>query len=455
MGSLREGVISLGPWGGSAGNNWSFRGNRAITSITIYYFQGIRSISFTDATGSISGNFGGDTSQEQGSWIKVDINWPSEYLKYITGSVGTHFQTGTTVIMSLSFGTNLRTYGPYGPTSQGTPFSIPVRDDVVVGFYGRSSQLLDAIGVFVQPINSHQSITFGPWGSEDGDPFNFRVGTWIKEITVQYGRDHVISVAFKDANGQQYGKFGGNYNLNDLDGERTVVINEPFEHLTSISGTVGLYMNRTVIRSISFITNLTTHGPFGSGGFSAFSIPMRGSIVNGFHGRASDYLYAIGIDVKVRERPEETISIGPWGGPGGNAWSYTTNGGINQIIMHVGQNIKSISFRDTTGHGSATFGGNNPNDTAEMETVNIGWPSEHLVSISGTYGNFGTLLTDGSVTIQSIAFTTTLATYGPFGSPSGTSFSIPINNNTVVGFHGRAGNYVDAIGIFVKPETII
>ncbi|GKV43583.1 hypothetical protein SLEP1_g50856 [Rubroshorea leprosula] len=30
-----------------------------------------------------------------------------------------------------------------------------------------------------------------------------------------------------------------------------------------------------------------------------------------------------------------------------------------------------------------------------------------------------------------------------------------MNNSTVVGFHGRAGHYLDAIGIFVKPETKI
>lgn len=82
--------------------------------------------------------------------------------------------------------------------------------------------------------------------------------------------------------------------------------------------------------------------------------------------------------------------------------------------------------------------------------VLINWPSEHLISISGTYGDFASMLT-----ITSLSFTTNRATYGPFGTGSGTSFSIPINNNTVVGFHGRAGYYLDAIGIFVKPETTI
>jgi len=69
--------------------------------------------------------------------------------------------------------------------------------------------------------------------------------------------------------------------------------------------------------------------------------------------------------------------------------------------------------------------------------VLIDWPSEHLTSISGTYGNFSTLLT-----ITSLPFTADRANYGPFGTGSGTPFSIPINNNTVVGFHGRAGHHL-------------
>ena len=68
---------------------------------------------------------------------------------------------------------------------------------------------------------------------------------------------------------------------------------------------------------------------------------------------------------------EGTISIGPWGGQGGNPWSYMTNRGINQIVINAGLNIKSISFRDTTDLNSATFGGNNLNDIGERKTVSI------------------------------------------------------------------------------------
>ncbi|XXG89101.1 hypothetical protein AAC387_Pa12g1183 [Persea americana] len=445
MASL-EAIISLGPWGGLGGDHWSYRASRGITEIVLRVEGNIKSISFKDASGLVSGTFGGrgNDPNDRGEQKKIEIQWPSEYLKSISGTYGSY--KGLLVITSLSFITNLTTYGPFG-TASSEPFSIPIANSAVVGFHGRCGYYLDALGIFVIPANSHGSISVGQWGGPGGDPFSFRVGSWIKEIIVHEGTN-IKSLSFKDGNGHEYGKFGGN-NANDTGEERRIEIDGHSERLTSITGTYGNFSGLVVITSLSFITNLTTYGPFGAATGTSFSIPIEGSVVIGFHGRGGFYLDAIGIHVKPRDI-EGTISIGPWGGQGGNPWSYMTNRGINQIVINVGLNIKSISFRDTTDLDSATFGGNNPNDIGERKTVLINWPSEHLISISGTYGNFASLLT-----ITSLSFTTNRATHGPFGTGSGTSFSIPINNNTVVGFQGRAGHYLDAIGIFVKPETTI
>jgi hypothetical protein len=76
----------------------------------------------------------------------------------------------------------------------------------------------------------------------------------------------------------------------------------------------------------------------------------------------------IGNDAEGHRRNYLNRSMGR---PGGNPWSYMTNQGINQIVINVGSNIKSISFRDTTDLDSATFGGNNPNDIGERKTVSI------------------------------------------------------------------------------------
>ncbi|KAM7473130.1 hypothetical protein LguiB_020373 [Lonicera macranthoides] len=445
MASL-EGIISFGPWGGLGGDHWSYRASRGITEIVLHVQGNIKSISFKDASGMVSGTFGGrgNDPEDRGEEKKIGIQWPSEYLKSISGTYGSY--EGQLVITSLSLITNLTTYGPFG-TASSEVFSIPIANSAVVGFHGRCGYYLDALGIFVIPTNSEGSISVGQWGGLGGDPFSFRVGSWIKEIIVREGIN-IKSLSFKDGDGHEYGKFGGN-NPTDPGEERKIVIDGHLEHLTSITGTYGNYDGRVVIGSLSFKTNLTTYGPFGTATDTSFSIPIEGSVVIGFHGRGGYYLDAIGILVKPRDI-EGTISIGPWGGQGGSPWSYMTNQGINQIVINVGSNIKSISFQDTTGLDSATFGGNSPNDIGERKTVLINWPSEYLISISGTYGNFASV-----VTITSLSFTTNKDTYGPFGTGSGTSFSIPINNNMVVGFHGRAAYYLDAIGIFVKPEPTL
>lgn len=292
-------------------------------------------------------------------------------------------------------------------------------------------------------------ISLGPWGGLGGDRWSYRASDGITEIVLRV-EGNIKSISFKDASGLVSGTFGGRGNdPNDRGEEKKIEIQWPSEHLKSISGTYGSYEGQLVITSLSFITNLTTYGPFGTAPGETFSIPIADSAVVGFHGRCASYLDALGIFV-TPANSNGSISVGPWGGPGGDPFSFTVGSWIKEIIVHERVNIKSLSFKDGNGQEYGKFGGKNPNDIGESKTVLINWPSEHLTSISGTYGNFSSLLT-----ITSLSFTTNRATYGPFGRGSGTPFSIPINNSTVVGFHGRAGYYLDAIGIFVKPETTI
>ncbi|KAI9082821.1 hypothetical protein K1719_035151 [Acacia pycnantha] len=377
---------------------------------------------------------------------KIGIHWPSEYLISISGNYGDHNKV--LVIKSLSFITNLKTYGPFGITSvDDTPFSIPIADNVVVGFHGRAGYYVDALGIFVEPVDSHNgTISFGPWGGPGGQDFSFRVqGSWIKEIIVEQG-DAINSIAFKDADGHYYGKFGGK-DPDDTGVEKTVKINGPSEQLTSISGTYGVYKGVQVIRSLSFITNLNTYGPFGTDAGAFFTIPIQGSLVIGFYGRAAYYLDSIGVIVQPVDSHNGTISLGPWGGPGGDPFSFRVWGSwIKEIIVEQGDAINSIAFKDADGHYYGKFGGKDPDDTGVEKTVTINVPSEHLTSISGTYGVY-----KGVQVIRSLSFITNLNTYGPFGTAASASFNIPIQGSLVIGFYGRAAYYLDSIGIIVKP----
>ncbi|GAV61504.1 Jacalin domain-containing protein [Cephalotus follicularis] len=444
MGSS-EGSIMLGPWGGPAGEQkWSFRASGGITKIVIRQGLNIKSISFQDSHGYNSGTFGGLNTNDVGEETSFEIKWPSEYLTSITGSYGTY--AGMLVITSLSFETNLTTHGPFG-TLSGTSFSIPMEGSVVVGFHGTSGHYLDSLGIYITPGHLEGSVSFGPWGGPSGDPWSFKASNGINEIVLRHGGT-INSISFIDANGHHSPILGG-LDPDDVGVEEKIAINWPLEHLTSISGSYGNYRNHLMITSLTFTTNRNTYGPYGttSGTATSFDVPVHACIVVGLHGRAGWYIDAIGIYVKPWDLGER-ITMGPWGGDGGNPFSFIASHGINEIIIHQGAaaNIKSIAFRDTSGLHSGTFGGHNPNDLVnDTKTIDIHWPTEHLVSISGTYGNY-----DGQLVIRSLSFTTNQASYGPFGVNTGTPFSVPMEGSHIVGFYGKAGWYLDRIGVIVK-----
>lgn len=71
---------------------------------------------------------------------------PSEFLTGVSGSIGLF--NNVNAITSLTFVTNLRSFGPFGK-GQGTAFHIPMKSiGCIVGFFGRSDRYLNAIGVY-------------------------------------------------------------------------------------------------------------------------------------------------------------------------------------------------------------------------------------------------------------------------------------------------------------------
>jgi hypothetical protein len=85
-------------------------------------------------------------------WACEQISFsPDEHLTAVEGTFGRCRSVPEVVITSLTFRTDKgRTYGPYGEGT-GTPFSIPAANGCIVGFWGRSGWLLDAIGVYIMP----------------------------------------------------------------------------------------------------------------------------------------------------------------------------------------------------------------------------------------------------------------------------------------------------------------
>lgn len=73
------------------------------------------------------------------------------------------------------------------------------------------------------------------------------------------------------------------------------------EFVKEVSGTIGAWGEyNNIISTLTFVTNVTTHGPFGDPryGTAPFSIPVQNNCrIVGFFGRGKVYLDAIGVYV--------------------------------------------------------------------------------------------------------------------------------------------------------------
>lgn len=78
------------------------------------------------------------------------LEFPDEHFVSIHGYYSSIrvWEPPATVIRSLTFKTNRRTYGPFG-VEDGTRFSFPIMGTNIVGVYGRSGLCLDAIGLYL------------------------------------------------------------------------------------------------------------------------------------------------------------------------------------------------------------------------------------------------------------------------------------------------------------------
>ncbi|TXG67057.1 hypothetical protein EZV62_008332 [Acer yangbiense] len=145
---------------------------------------------------------------------------------------------------------------------------------------------------------------------------------------------------------------------------------------------------------------------------------------------------------------EGTIKLGPWGGKGGNSMEFEPDTNITSITaidIGYGEVLNALQFTSTD-KKSEKWG------TGDLtQTVRFNGPDEYLNLISGTTTKNND---KKKIFVESITFYTNKGkqyTYGPT-TKTGDAFSIPMANAEVVGFSGRAGDQINAIGIYVIPH---
>ncbi|KAI7729346.1 hypothetical protein M8C21_004800 [Ambrosia artemisiifolia] len=323
-------------------------------------------------------------------------------------------------------------------------------------------------------------IKIGPSGGQQGHKWVYmpRASTGKIKIRVRYGSE-VISIEFQTYCSEGEGESEGQKSLFGGKGGATtdtICIDDTNEYLMSISGTSNyLFGSKTqVVTSICFMTTLNLYGPYGNSYGAPFSHDVKDGVVVGFHGRASEYINAIGVYVMPKSLALDSNSknkcktmselcssmsrmvmprdVGPWGAGGGKSWDDGVFSTIKQVLVHVGELnvIYALQFeyqkRDGKSVLSQIHGGT---DGHEIKMVNLDDKGEFIIGVSGCYGPVEGH--KGLEAIVSISFHTNKRIHGPYGEELDAGyFSSTPSPGKVVGFHGRSNSFLSAIGVHME-----
>uniref|UniRef100_A0ACD5TS60 Uncharacterized protein n=1 Tax=Avena sativa TaxID=4498 RepID=A0ACD5TS60_AVESA len=141
-------------------------------------------------------------------------------------------------------------------------------------------------------------VRMGPCGGGGGDAVKMdsRGVNRIVLVVVRHCNavDAMAVVYERDGLEERTGMWGGQ------GGKRSEFRLKPDEYLTSVEGHYGQFKGKFVIRSLKFVSNTRTYGPYGKEDGVPFALPAAGGgKILGFHARSGVFLDAIGTYVKM------------------------------------------------------------------------------------------------------------------------------------------------------------
>lgn len=122
---------------------------------------------------------------------------------------------------------------------------------------------------------------------------------------------------------------------------------------------------------------------------------------------------------------------------------------LESVMVRSGEIVDSIGFSYVDKAGKKQTAGPWGGKGGDLKTI-VFAPGETLTKVSGTINYF-----EGNFAITSLTLATNLTTYETLGKgkDSGSEFSFPSKDgDIVVGFFGRAGLFLDAIGVYTRPN---
>ncbi|KAI3832047.1 hypothetical protein MKW92_050146 [Papaver armeniacum] len=489
--------ICTGPWPSSSsatrqeGDPWDDGFHTTVKQLVIVHGAGIDSVKFeyhdNSGTSFWSQKHGGSGGFKTD---KIELDFPGEYLKSISGYYGSINDWSPVFIRSLTIESNRKKYGPFG-CQQGTQFLFPATSiaSKIVGFHGHSSckpkytpskalmssQLITSqkfvsdfgtrdhtkgysivhgsSGHVQDNFNRSSSnlegvVSYGPWGGNGGSTFDDEVYTGIRQVNLTRSTALVSIEILYDRNGQPiWGNKNGGAGGKILEKARTAFSSYIQDGMViGFHGRGGWFIDSigvhvlkgkvsTTRRSLNVLFNANTptshHKIIDKNPHSSDNPPLGNQVPNN--------------EVIIVKEPVPH-GPGPWGGDGGKTWDDGAYTGIKQIHLTRREAISSIQIqydRDGRSVWSARHGGR-----GTTIKIKFHYPDELLTCVTGYYG---AVVGDETVeVIKSLTFYTSRGKYGPYGAEAGTFFSSTMTQGKVVGFHGRCSSYLDAIGVHMQ-----
>ncbi|EOA30607.1 hypothetical protein CARUB_v10013738mg [Capsella rubella] len=227
------------------------------------------------------------------------------------------------------------------------------------------------------------------------------------------------------------------------------------EYVTALSAYGKTLSTQEVITALTFTTNKRTLGPYGNKtGFQISAPEATGKQISGFLGTSGNVLNSIDVHYAPVPTPGTTPSVPvkkleAKGGETGAVWDDGHHDDVKKVYVGQGQDgVAAVKFEYMNGsvvvigieHGKSTMLGF---EELELES------GEYITSVEGTYDKiFGT---DSAVVTMLIFKTSKNKTAGPFGLEGSTRFEFKQEGFKIAGFHGRAGDSVNAIGVYLAP----
>ncbi|KAJ4773121.1 Mannose-binding lectin superfamily protein [Rhynchospora pubera] len=141
----------------------------------------------------------------------------------------------------------------------------------------------------------------------------------------------------------------------------------------------------------------------------------------------------------------QVVKLGPCGGGGGSEKNMDSSSITRIVKISVRHGVAIDNFavrfvRNGREESTEQWGGQGGN----LTEFNL-QSTEFITAVKGYYGNF-----NGNFVVRSLKFVTNLGTFGPYGQEEGVPFELPAINGQIIGFHGRSGQLLDSIGVYVK-----